>query len=634
MMTLPFRRRAPGLAAHLPTPPQPAGSVVRLALAALLALAEPPPARADANPPERLTYQGYLTDGNGNALGVTAPKNYDIVFRIYDAQSGGDKLWTEQQTVTVDKGYFNILLGEGTQVSSESHAALSTVFAGSTASERYIEMTVKGVSGAADMTIAPRLRLLTAPYAFLASKAATADVATSLAGNTLNLSSGKVGIGVTSPQATLDVAGAVALRTAIASTAARPAVGTSRIASELFAMSQSGLSGDDGFLRLSAGGGTSSSHKSYIDLSGYSANSDVNDSIVFGTMGVERMRITSNGNVGIGNSSPGFPLNFGNAVGDKISFYGSTAGAVCYGIGLQSYKLQIHTETSQGAISFGYGSSAAMTETMNVSGQGTVTANSFRARGGWPGSNNANNVGFAFGGNGGDWDSGMFSDVDGYLRFTSNAELRLSVHPAGVQVHNSTLTVDGNMTVNGGLQEVYGWGIRTKMEGDTSRWVDFWRGPLAFYFTMVGPSGQSSSSRTVSYDGDSNWDFASDRKLKNDIVDAEPMLDRALQVQIRRYRWKDEDKNAKHKLGVIAQEVQPLFPDLVSESKDRDTGESLLSVGYSDFGMIAIKAVQELKTKQDAELGALKAQVAELARANAELRSLVERLTTAAANGR
>ena len=36
---------------------------------------------ADANPPERMTYQGYLVDGNGDPLGGSIPANYDVVFQ-------------------------------------------------------------------------------------------------------------------------------------------------------------------------------------------------------------------------------------------------------------------------------------------------------------------------------------------------------------------------------------------------------------------------------------------------------------------------------------------------------------------------------------------------------------------------
>ena len=74
----------------------------------VFALAQANVARAaDANPPEQMTYQGYLVDQDGNPLGDPAPENYDMVFRIYNVkQAGGTEnlLWAEQQTVTVDMG--------------------------------------------------------------------------------------------------------------------------------------------------------------------------------------------------------------------------------------------------------------------------------------------------------------------------------------------------------------------------------------------------------------------------------------------------------------------------------------------------------------------------------------------------
>lgn len=133
--------------------------------------------QANPNPPERLTFQGYLTDGNGNALGNTAPKNYDVIFRIWNSDSStaaADRLWTEQQTVTVDKGYFSVLLGEGSSI-GESRPALSTAISGPDASDRYVGITVKGIGpNGTDSDILPRLRLLSSPYAFLAAKAVTA----------------------------------------------------------------------------------------------------------------------------------------------------------------------------------------------------------------------------------------------------------------------------------------------------------------------------------------------------------------------------------------------------------------------------------------------------------------------------
>jgi hypothetical protein len=72
---------------------------------------------------------------------------------------------------------------------------------------------------------------------------------------------------------------------------ARPAVGTGRIAGEISGRGATSVS-DDGFLRLSAGGGTSAA-RSYIDISGHSTVTDMNRNIVFGTENVERLRIKS-----------------------------------------------------------------------------------------------------------------------------------------------------------------------------------------------------------------------------------------------------------------------------------------------------------------------------------------------------
>ena len=133
-------------------------------------------------------------------------------------------------------------------------------------------------------------------------------------------------------------------------------------------------------------------------------------------------------------------------------------------------------------------------------------------------------------------------------------------------------------------------------------------------FAFVGLNNHrvGASFNFASYDGDSNWDFYSDRRLKKDIVDAEPMLERALKVQVRRFRWKESEGDSKHMLGVIAQEVQPLFPDMVGEQENPQSHEKHLTVGYGDFGVIAIKAIQELKASHDEEVRQLRSELAEL----------------------
>ncbi len=127
---------------------------------------------ATGTPPDKMTYQGFLADGTGVPLGNANPANHVTVFRIWPADTGGaagTALWSEVQTVTLDKGNFSVILGDGLQFGTEAHGALSAVFASGSASDRYLEITV--TIGGAPVTIAPRLRLVAAPYALLSTSA-------------------------------------------------------------------------------------------------------------------------------------------------------------------------------------------------------------------------------------------------------------------------------------------------------------------------------------------------------------------------------------------------------------------------------------------------------------------------------
>jgi len=77
------------------------------------------------------------------------------------------------------------------------------------------------------------------------------------------------------------------------------------------------------------------------------------------------------GNVGIGNSDPGYPLHFASATGAKICFYGPAGGANT-GIGITSSALAIHTNTSSADMIFGYGSIGSFTENVRFKGTGNV----------------------------------------------------------------------------------------------------------------------------------------------------------------------------------------------------------------------------------------------------------------------
>ena len=81
----------------------------------------------------------------------------------------------------------------------------------------------------------------------------------------------------------------------------------------------------------------------------------------------------------------------------------------------------------------------------------------------------------------------------------------------------------------------------------------------------------------------------SDERLKTDIRPIENALDRIGKLKGVYYHWKD-DKKEKQEIGVIAQDVQQQFPELVNTDKN-----GILSVDYIKLTAILIECVKDLK---------------------------------------
>jgi hypothetical protein len=142
----------------------------------------------------------------------------------------------------------------------------------------------------------------TSTFAWIQARNKTYGTNYSLVFNPLG---GNVGIGTLSPTAKLNlVGGGIRIHDGFSNSTARPALTTTTIGAFEIRGVGSGGGGttqsdgsDDGFLRLSAGGGTNANAQSSIDISGFSSTADMNNNIVFRTAGTERLRIDINGNL-------------------------------------------------------------------------------------------------------------------------------------------------------------------------------------------------------------------------------------------------------------------------------------------------------------------------------------------------
>ena len=88
----------------------------------------------------------------------------------------------------------------------------------------------------------------------------------------------------------------------------------------------------------------------------------------------------------------------------------------------------------------------------------------------------------------------------------------------------------------------------------------------------------------------------SDERLKENIQDSRSYLEDICKIKVKKFNFKDTGPD-KPQLGVLAQDVQKIFPKLVTE--DPETGN--LSVKYSVFNTMLIQCVQELSANMEAQ---------------------------------
>ena len=119
---------------------------------------------------------------------------------------------------------------------------------------------------------------------------------------------------------------------------------------------------------------------------------------------------------------------------------------------------------------------------------------------------------------------------------------------------------------------------------------------------------QANSANTIIIYGNGNINNAnnsygqlSDIRLKENVVDATPKLEDIKKLKVKNFNFKGDNLK---QIGLIAQEVEDVFPGLVDEDKQPDIengpeGEVYKSVKYSVLVPILVKAMQEQQEQID-----------------------------------
>jgi len=142
------------------------------------------------------------------------------------------------------------------------------------------------------------------------------------------------------------------------------------------------------------------------------------------------------------------------------------------------------------------------------------------------------------------------------------------------------------------------------------------RGATTAYNLIQGQNNSTTECFKVDGAGDvkntnNSYGAISDIKVKENIIDATPKLADMMQVKVRNYNLVGSTTK---QIGVIAQELETVFPLMIDETPDRDAegndlGTTTKGVKYSVFVPMLIKAIQEqqaLITQLQADVAALK----------------------------
>ncbi len=285
--------------------------------------------------------------------------------------------------------------------------------------------------------------------------------------------------------------------------------------------------------------------------------------------GTERMRITSGGEVGIGT----------NFVSAKVQIHSTNAGQATVPLFIVNESTTLGTEARLGFAANtndDVGSNRySYISTINTSGS------------------NGQDMVFATNATGASAVERMRITSGGYVFIGGSSNLGYNSHNIKLSAPSSYALIVRNSdtsTTNSSVMQfnraettaTTGGYCVIYRQGDTSTGTNRW---------IVFANGNIQNTNN-------SYGSLSDERKKENIVDATPKLDDLMKVKVRNFNLKGEETK---QIGVVAQELEEVFPGMIDESKTPDSEDETLYKGvkYSVFVPILIKAIQELKADND-----------------------------------
>lgn len=184
---------------------------------------------------------------------------------------------------------------------------------------------------------------------------------------------------------------------------------------------------------------------------------------------------------------------------------------------------------------------------------------------------------------------------------------------------NYKLDVKGKSKIDGGLEvkgtsyfNNGGVGYSARFTG----WLNFDNGNEDWDIDPTGNFAFRYNGTAKAYVSkvDGTYHTYSDRRLKKDITPFNDVVNKLTHLQAYTYQMKDAVDNTPISLGLMAQEVEAEFPQLVSESKD-----GYKTLCYDQITVLTVQAIKE----QQSQIDTLRKENAEIKAELAEIKKMV-----------
>jgi len=362
----------------------------------------------------------------------------------------------------------------------------------------------------------------------------------------------------------------------------------------------------------------------------------------FETDGTERMRIDSSGNVGIGTSSPSNTLTVNKDTGSTPTVYINNSGADATdgpalkvqasgrGAGIADVSVfsvhnisdEIFTVRNDGNVGIGETTPSAR---LDVAGSDTVgivydgSANAYiRAD-----ANTGSQAGFSLAINGVQQGVLTYDATDEFkitsptsLRFVTNLAERMRIDSSGNLLVGTTALSGNGGRIEAKQNNASSWSIL----GENTTASPF---GVKAQFSNAAPNGTNNyffmgqdtvGNKFLVYSNGGIANFSandanlSDERAKKDIAVSGNYLDKLCAIPVKNFRYNHDEADGKHHLGVIAQDVEAVAPELVNKESWEIDGEMMDTVYNTDLMFAMMKSIQE----QQEQINELKAEVAAL----------------------